>query len=254
VSDRALTALVRMTESYLSKLAEIPVSMGGSVQILKFSLPRGRMATEPAACPRACFFWTEISQQLIWQFRFGKIICGENDNLPGLASVKRRSELDCGFTAKSCDFRMLPARFTHAVIRSLDWCSALFLPPDARPQHQQTGSKGEKDAYFYLRKHGYTVVARNFRSPRRRGEIDLIGWDADVLCFIEVKTRTSRDIKPPEAAVDRHKRREIAGVAREYLRHLPPSCQWRFDIVSVYYQKSNSRPQIEVFQNSSLSA
>jgi putative endonuclease len=149
---------------------------------------------------------------------------------------------------------MLPARLTQTIIRSLDWLAGHVLRPDSKPQHQQTGSKGEEDAYFYLRRHGYTVVARNYRTPRCRGEIDLIGWNADVLCFIEVKTRTSRDIKPPEAAVDRHKRREVAAVAREYLRHLPPSCQWRFDIVSVYYERLNSRPQIEVFQNSSLSA
>ena len=149
---------------------------------------------------------------------------------------------------------MLPARFTQIVVRSLDWLGRRVLPPDSKPQHQRTGSKGEEDAYFYLRKQGFTIVARNFRSPRCRGEIDLIGWDADVLCFIEVKTRTSRDVKPPEAAVDRHKRREVATVAREYLRHLPPSCQWRFDVVSVYYERLTSRPQIEVFQNASLSA
>lgn len=149
---------------------------------------------------------------------------------------------------------MLPALFTQTFVRGLDWLAGRTLPQDTRPPHQKTGSKGEEDAYFYLRKHGYTIVARNFRSTRRRGEIDLIGWDADILCFIEVKTRTSRDVKPPEAAVDRHKRREVAAVAREYLRHLPPSCQWRFDIVSVYYEQLNSRPQIEVFPNSSLSA
>jgi putative endonuclease len=115
---------------------------------------------------------------------------------------------------------------------------------------------GEEDAYFYLRKLGYAIVARNFRSPRCRGEIDLIGWDADVLCFIEVKTRTSRDVKTAEAAVDRHKRREVAEVAREYRRplpSLPSSCQWRFDIMSVYYEHLGSRPQFEVFRNASLS-
>ncbi len=42
-------------------------------------------------------------------------------------------------------------------------------------------------------------VARNFRLPNRGGEIDLIGWDRDVLCFIEVKTRTTRNVKPAEA-------------------------------------------------------
>lgn len=61
-------------------------------------------------------------------------------------------------------------------------------------------------------------------------------------------------MKPPEAAVDYHKRREIAGVAREYLRHLPGPNPWRFDIVSVYYDGSYSRPQIELFRSASLAA
>ena|SRR5882762_59481 len=150
---------------------------------------------------------------------------------------------------------MLAGRFTHATIRALDWFAERTLPAEKIPDRHRTGRRGEEDAYFHLRKLGYTMVARNFRSPRCRGEIDLIGWEADVLCFIEVKTRTSHDVKTPEAAVDRHKRREIAAVAREYLRRGPPSCQWRFDIVSVYYEKSKaSKPQIEVFRNASLSA
>ena len=98
-----------------------------------------------------------------------------------------------------------------------------MLAADPRPRHQRTGTHGEEDAYFHLRRLGYAIVARNFRSPRCRGEIDLIGWDADVLCFIEVKTRTSRDVKPAEAAVDRHKRREVAQVVKaEYSRRQPP--------------------------------
>jgi putative endonuclease len=149
---------------------------------------------------------------------------------------------------------MLPARFTQTVIRSLDWLAGRYRPPDPRPLHQRTGTRGEEDAYFHLRKLGYVVVARNFRSPRCRGEIDLIGWDGNLLCFIEVKTRTSRDVKAAEAAVDRHKRRELAEVAREYRRLVSPSCQWRIDIVSVYYDRSTARPQIEVFRNVSLAA
>jgi len=147
---------------------------------------------------------------------------------------------------------MLPASLTRTIVRTLDWVALHTLPPDGGPRHLRVGRRGEEDAYFYLRKLGYAMVARNFRSSRCRGEIDLIGWDADVLCFIEVKTRTSRDVKPPEAAVDRHKRREVAAVAREYLRRLPPSCQWRFDVVSVYYDGPSSRPQIAVFRNASL--
>lgn len=93
------------------------------------------------------------------------------------------------------------------------------------------------------------MVARNFRSARCRGEIDLIGWDHDVLCFVEVKTRTTRDVKPAEAAVDYHKQKELAAVARQYLRHIARSCQWRFDVVSVYYDQTASQPRFELFKN-----
>jgi putative endonuclease len=149
---------------------------------------------------------------------------------------------------------MSSGRLTHAAVRALDWLAAHTLPPDNLPPHQRIGKRGEEAAYFYLRRRGYVMVARNFRSPRRRGEIDLIGWDKDVLCFIEVKTRTTRDVKPAEAAVDRDKQRALAGVAGEYLRlvegrHMAPSCQWRFDVVSVYYESQSSPPLIELFQN-----
>jgi putative endonuclease len=146
-------------------------------------------------------------------------------------------------------------RPTRAVLWVLDWLAEHTLPAEKTAAHHRTGRRGEEAAYFHLRTLGYTMVARNFRSPRCRGEIDLIGWEDDILCFVEVKTRTTRDVKPGEAAVDRHKRRLIAAVTREYLRRCPPSCQWRFDVVSVYYEHSKARrPQIEVFRNSSLTA
>jgi putative endonuclease len=142
---------------------------------------------------------------------------------------------------------------TQTILRFLDWLADHTLPAEKIAAHRRTGRRGEEAAYFHLRKLGYTMVARNFRSPRCRGEIDLIGWEDDVLCFIEVKTRTTRDVKPGEAAVDQHKRRLVAAVAREYLRRFPPSCQWRFDVVSVYYDQSQAGcPQIELFRNASL--
>jgi putative endonuclease len=140
-------------------------------------------------------------------------------------------------------------RVTHATIAALDWVAERTLPDDGAPMHQRTGRRGEEAAYFYLRRLGYVMVARNFRSSRRRGEIDLIGWEKNVLCFIEVKTRTTHDVKPAEAAVDRDKQRGLAAVADEYLRQLAPSCEWRFDVVSVYYERRSRHPQIELFRN-----
>lgn len=144
---------------------------------------------------------------------------------------------------------MLSGRLTHATIRTLDWLAARFLPPSNLPAHQRIGRRGEEEAYFYLRRLGYVMVAQNFRSPHSRGEIDLIGWDKDVLCFIEVKTRTTHDVKPAEAAVDRDKQRQLTSVARDYLRHLALSCQWRFDVISVYYEAHTRQPRFELFRN-----
>lgn len=93
------------------------------------------------------------------------------------------------------------------------------------------------------------MVAQNFRSPRRHGEIDLIGWDGDTLCFIEVKTRRSRDASPAESAVDKKKRRDVIAVAREFLRNFPPECAWRFDLVSVYYDGAGDCAQFELFRD-----
>src|SRR5277367_6240137 len=112
---------------------------------------------------------------------------------------------------------MFTGRVTRATLRALDWLAARTLKPEDIPAHLRTGRRGEEDAYFYLRRRGYTIIARNYRSPQHRGELDLVGWDGDVLCVIEVKTRTTRDVKPAEAAVDRDKQRALARVARQYL-------------------------------------
>jgi putative endonuclease len=155
---------------------------------------------------------------------------------------------------------MLPARLTQTTLRALDWLSAKFLPPDETAQHLQTGRRGEEAAYFYLRRRGYTIIARNYRSPNHRGELDLVGWvqeksdvqekDAeDVLCFIEVKTRTTRAIQPAEAAVDRDKENDLRLVAHDFLRHLPGSPAARFDVLAVYYERGFSHPTFELFQN-----
>ena len=70
----------------------------------------------------------------------------------------------------------MPSGFlTHAIIRLLDALTPQVLAPSG-PEHQRTGRRGEEDAYFYLQKLGYIMVARNYRSPRRHGEIDIIGW------------------------------------------------------------------------------
>ena len=117
--------------------------------------------------------------------------------------------------------------------RQFDHFSNSHLAP-----HLHTGLAGERAALFELGRRGYVVVARRWTSSRFRGDLDLIAWDNDSLCFIEVKTRTAHDIVPAESAVDEDKRRTLRKLARAYLRSFPSRerdrIPCRFDVVSVY--------------------
>jgi len=106
-----------------------------------------------------------------------------------------------------------------------------------QPAHLELGRRGEEAAYFYLRRHGYIVVARGWRSGKVRGDLDLVAWEKDILCFVEVKTRTSRSFATAESSVDEDKTRVLRRMARQYLHMLPiaPN-EVRFDVLSIYYE------------------
>src|SRR5438132_11320233 len=61
------------------------------------------------------------------------------------------------------------------------------------PRHLRLGRKGERMASDYLRRNGYRVLYRNFRS-RGGGEIDLVCRDRQekTLVFVEVKNPHDR--------------------------------------------------------------
>ena len=138
--------------------------------------------------------------------------------------------------------------FTRLVARSLEKASRHF--GKKAPEHLMTARRGEMEAYFYLRNQGYRIVAKNFRTPHNRGEIDLIGWNHGILCFIEVKTHAQPGLVPPEIAVDSAKKQHIVSVARRYVRRLPgdrpPAC--RFDVVSVVLADDSGRPFIRLYK------
>jgi putative endonuclease len=117
-----------------------------------------------------------------------------------------------------------------------------------RAAHLETGERGERAAFFHLRRMGYTIVARGWRSGRAPGDLDLIAWEGDTVCFVEVKTRTTRDVAAAEYAVDEHKRRTLRRLARHYLRQLPDSkAPTRFDILSIYFEAEKAA-EFELFR------
>jgi putative endonuclease len=108
----------------------------------------------------------------------------------------------------------------------------------AKTRARATGIRGETFAYWYLRRHGYTLVARNYTVPGIKGEIDLIGYDGRALAFVEVKTRsTALQQSTPEDAVNADKRRNLARMARQFLRSRRiDSASCRFDVLAIESQ------------------
>ncbi len=168
---------------------------------------------------------------------------------------KRLAALSSSATLAHMSLASLQVRALEGLVHTLDAVAASRPAPGAEQQaeHIETGRAGELAAFFYLRRLGYTVVARDWKSPRAPGDIDLIGWDDDTLCFVEVKTRTTRDVATAEAAVDEHKRRTLRKLAGYYVRNLPDGTPTRFDVVAVYLGGALSAKQdravdIELFR------
>jgi putative endonuclease len=130
---------------------------------------------------------------------------------------------------------MLTLRMLEGFVHVSDYLTARFGME--RAAHLELGRRGEEAAYFYLRRCGYTVVARDWRSGKVRGDLDLVGWEGDTLCFIEVKTRGNRKVATAESAVDHDKTQVLRRIARQYLLALPDTPdQVRFDVLSIYYE------------------
>ncbi len=114
--------------------------------------------------------------------------------------------------------------------------------------HLITGRRGEQAAFFYLRRQGFIVTARGWRSGQARGDLDLVAWEGDVICFVEVKTRTTRAVATAEASVDEDKRRTLRRLARHYLRQLPKQdVPVRFDILSIHFEEEKTA-EFELFR------
>jgi putative endonuclease len=117
----------------------------------------------------------------------------------------------------------------------------------AKHRARRTGVRGETYAYWYLRRHGYVLVARNFTSPGLKGEIDMVGYDGGVLAFIEVKTRSAAPGQPrPEAAVNWEKRRNLSRMARQFLRSRRIAvAECRFDVLAIE-TRSSAKPLVRL--------
>ena len=93
------------------------------------------------------------------------------------------------------------------------------------------GSEGEELAVKFLKKKGYTIIARNYKT--NIGEVDIIAKDGDTIVFVEVKTRTNDTFGYPFEAVNRNKRKKLKNLALLYLKKQRQEFAVRFDVISI---------------------
>ena len=114
-------------------------------------------------------------------------------------------------------------------------------------ERKRLGNQGEEEVARWLRGHGYRVLASQYRC--RFGEIDLITRSREgVLCFVEVKTRSSAARGLPREAVDQRKQQRLQKTAALYLAEKGLDCPVRFDVAEVYLEEGRA-PRIEYLEN-----
>ena len=107
------------------------------------------------------------------------------------------------------------------------------------------GNYGEKIARKFLKKLGYKIIDKNYRT--RAGEIDIIAKDQKSFVFVEVKTRSDARFGHPEQNVHFHKMRHFLSSVQVYLLENNIRDPFRLDVVSI--DLSHKPPEIIHFKN-----
>jgi len=93
------------------------------------------------------------------------------------------------------------------------------------------GKEGENLAVDYLLNKGYELLARNYRF--KRAEVDVIVKKDKLLCFVEVKLRSSIEFGHPEDFVSENQKRLIIAAADNFVHEINWQDDIRFDIVAL---------------------
>ncbi len=115
-------------------------------------------------------------------------------------------------------------------------------------ENQKTGIFGERIAARYLRRHGYTIKDRNWRTGHL--ELDIVAASWRHIAFVEVKTRTYTpdtldSALPPGSAVGFEKKRLTRQAALRYLREHPTKKEPRMDVIEVFLlRRENRSPKV----------
>jgi putative endonuclease len=112
-------------------------------------------------------------------------------------------------------------------------------------RNQIVGQWGESVAAGYLEERGYNLIARNLRTPY--GEIDILAEKDGLTIFVEVKTRTSSSLGPPEISITPRKQEHMLAAAEHYAQGNELD-HWQIDVIAVE-GKPGEQPVFTHFEN-----
>lgn len=98
------------------------------------------------------------------------------------------------------------------------------------------GTLGEDIAVTHLTKNKFSIKERNFYS--RTGEIDIIAQKKDLIVFVEVKLRSSKQVDLAEL-IPLYKQRKIIATSQLYLsRYNEEDYSYRFDVALIHLYRN----------------
>jgi putative endonuclease len=106
-------------------------------------------------------------------------------------------------------------------------------------QHNELGKKGEQEAVNYLQKKGYKILERNYRFMK--AEVDIITSKDDVVCAVEVKTRSTPEFGNPQDFIKPKQIQNLVKVLDYYITSRDIDCEARFDVVAIVKNKLGTR-------------
>lgn len=115
----------------------------------------------------------------------------------------------------------------------LERIRSCFRKPE--PESARVGRRGERAAERLLKRKGYHVLARNWRSGR--DEIDLVCLSEGVVVFVETRTRRKNALVGGYDSITGRKRKALKRVCRSYFAKMRPKpLTLRFDVVEVEHE------------------
>ncbi|MBS9462773.1 YraN family protein [Flagellimonas sp. 389] len=102
-------------------------------------------------------------------------------------------------------------------------------------KHNDLGKLGEQKAVDFLLQEGYEICSRNYRYLK--GEIDIIAKKEDMLCIVEVKSRTSGFFEAISDTINKKKIGLLVTTANHYVEENELDADVRFDVITVINDK-----------------